>query len=127
MLGTNRRRSWDDGGHLRHLFFVLRAKGTQMPLPSKLLRMPDLKCVGINNWPTLKRRILNDNFPTGRYVGKNTRVWDEAEVEAWWLSRPSAGPPPENVKPAATLVSTEGSNGREVKTSLREHPRFSDS
>jgi hypothetical protein len=46
-----------------------------MSLPKCVLRMKDLKCVGINNWPTLKRRILKDNFPPGRYVGANTRVW----------------------------------------------------
>lgn len=34
-----------------------------MLLPSKVFRFPDLKRVGINNWPTLKRRIENDNFP----------------------------------------------------------------
>jgi predicted DNA-binding transcriptional regulator AlpA len=80
-------------------------------LPSKLLRFKDLKCVAINNWPTLKRRIANDNFPPGRYLGENTRVWTQDEVEAWWLSRPSAGPPPENAKPA-TPVPSRGS-GRE--------------
>ena len=69
-----------------------------MPLPSKVLRFPDLKRVGINNWPTLKRRVEKDNFPPGRYIGKNSRVWTEEEIEAWWLSRPSAGPPPDIVK-----------------------------
>ena len=69
-----------------------------MPLPSKVLRFPDLKRVGINNWPTLKRRVEKDNFPPGRYIGKNSRVWTEEEVEAWWLNRPSAGPPPDIVK-----------------------------
>jgi hypothetical protein len=63
-----------------------------------LLRFKDLKCVGINNWPTLKRRVSQDNFPPGRYVGKNTRVWTIEEVEAWWASRPIAGPPPDIVK-----------------------------
>ena len=69
-----------------------------MPLPSKVLRFPDLKRVGINNWVTLKRRVEKDNFPPGRYIGKNSRVWTEEEIEAWWLSRPSAGPPPDIVK-----------------------------
>ena len=58
-----------------------------------LLRMKDLASVGITNWPTLKRRIQQDNFPPGRYVGKNTRVWTEEEVERWFNTRPSAAPP----------------------------------
>jgi predicted DNA-binding transcriptional regulator AlpA len=91
-----------------------------MSLPKCVLRMKDLRCVGINNWPTLKRRILKDNFPPGRYVGANTRVWDEAEVERWWATRPSAAPP-ENVKPAAASPAREVSNGRETKSPLR-HP-----
>ena len=89
-----------------------------MPLPSKVLRFPDLKRVGINNWPTLKRRVEQDNFPPGRYIGKNSRVWTEEEVEAWWLSRPSAGPPPENVKNTVAPVASEGRTGREPKSPL---------
>jgi predicted DNA-binding transcriptional regulator AlpA len=59
-------------------------------LPSKLLRFRDLKSVEITNWPTLQRRIKNDNFPPGRYLGANSRVWTAEEVEAWWASRPAA-------------------------------------
>jgi predicted DNA-binding transcriptional regulator AlpA len=75
-------------------------------LPSNLLRFRDLKCVGINNWPTLKRRIQSDGFPPGRRLGPNTRVWTEEEVERWWATRPSAAPP-ENVKPAAPVGSRD--------------------
>jgi hypothetical protein len=81
-----------------------------------LLRFRDLKRVGINNWPSLKRRVLQDNFPTGRYVGKN-RVWTEEEVLDWWNALPKAEPPPDIVKPAPS-ASTEGS-GRE---SVNKHP-----
>ena len=50
-------------------------------LPSSpLLRFKDLKRVGINNWPTLKRRVEKDGFPPGRYIGDNTRAWTEEEV-----------------------------------------------
>ena len=69
-----------------------------------LLRFKDLNRVGINDWPTLKRRITQDNFPPGRYVGENTRVWTEEEVGEWWVTRPSAAPP-ENVKPATPVCS----------------------
>jgi hypothetical protein len=57
-------------------------------IPEQLLRFKDLARVGIFNWPTLKRRVEQDNFPPGRYVGKNTRVWSLDEVEACWDSRP---------------------------------------
>jgi predicted DNA-binding transcriptional regulator AlpA len=72
-------------------------------IPSELLRFKDLKRVGINNWPTLKRRIEQDNFPPGRYLGPNTRAWSLEEVQAWWEARPKADPP--NVKPAAPVIS----------------------
>jgi predicted DNA-binding transcriptional regulator AlpA len=79
-------------------------------LPSKLLRFKDLSCVSINNWPTLKRRVLNDNFPPGRYVG-SSRVWTVEEVEEWWKARPSAAPPDNVIKPAAPVCSR--SDGRD--------------
>src|SRR5262245_58929595 len=88
-----------------------------MALPKVVLRFKDLTRVGINNWPTLKRRIQQDNFPPGRYVGKNTRVWTEEEVERWFATRPSADPP-ENVKPAAASPGRENGNGRKPKSPL---------
>jgi len=95
-------------------------------LSSKLLRMKDLTCVGIKSWPTLKLRILNDNFPPGRYLGGNTRVWTIEEVEAWFESRPKAGPPPEIHEPA-TLAANEG-DGRSAELSSEEElPRLRDS
>lgn len=87
-------------------------------LPRNLLRFPDLKRVGINNWPTLKRRIQQDHFPPGRYVGKNTRVWTEEEVGEWWDSLPRAGAPPDIIKPAAASLAGEAGNGREPKSPL---------
>ena len=72
-------------------------------LPSRLLRFRDLKEIGlVKNWPTLKRRIENQGFPPGRLLGPATRVWSEAEVELWFVSRPEhrEDPPPEKVKPA---------------------------
>jgi len=57
-----------------------------------LLRFADLKARGIvNNWMTLSRRVERDGFPPGKKLGPNTRVWTEAEIEAWLQSRPTAG------------------------------------
>ena len=55
-------------------------------IPSKLLRFPELKCVGVNNHPTLKRWQEREGFPLGRLIGPNTRVWTEEDVAAWWDS-----------------------------------------
>ena len=71
-------------------------------LPVELMRFKDLSRVGITNWPTLKRRVLKDNFPPGRYIG-TSRIWTIEEVEAWWASRPTAAPP-ENVKSPPPLL-----------------------
>jgi predicted DNA-binding transcriptional regulator AlpA len=92
-------------------------------LPRKSLRFLDLKCVGINNWPTLKRRVEQDNFPPGRYVGKNTRVWTEEEVSAWWEARPTAGPP-ENGKGASAVCTS--ANPRDLEAPVVT-PETSDS
>ena len=48
--------------------------------------------VTLNNWVRLR------GFPRGTLVGPNTRLWDEAEVEAWLASRPKA-PKPAPPKP----------------------------
>ena len=72
-----------------------------MTLPIQVLRFPDLKRVGINNWPTLQRWIKTQGFPPGRHLGPNTRVWTLEEVESWWEGR--ADPPPENVKGAGAV------------------------
>ena len=56
-----------------------------------LLRYNDLKARGIvNNWVTLTRWIDTGDFPAGRYLGPNIRVWTQEEVDAWFASRPTA-------------------------------------
>ena len=56
-----------------------------------LLRFANLKARGIvSNHVTLKRWIETEGFPPGRLLGPNTRVWTEAEIEAWVASRPIA-------------------------------------
>lgn len=55
------------------------------------LRFKDLKERGVvSTWPTLLSWIEKVDFPPGRYLGPNTRVWTEAEIEDWIASRPVA-------------------------------------
>ena len=57
----------------------------------KLLRFSDLKANGIvRNRATLSRWIRNIGFPPGVMIGMNTRVWTEAEIEAWLAERARA-------------------------------------
>jgi predicted DNA-binding transcriptional regulator AlpA len=75
------------------LFFVMTEKPGQTPKDAskKLLRMRDLQARGIvSNWVTLRRWIDHYNFPPGRHLGPNTRVWFESEVEEWLAARPKA-------------------------------------
>ena len=59
---------------------------------TNLLRFSDLKERGIvQNWVTLQRWISGNDFPPGRKLGPNTRVWTESEIEEWITSRPLAG------------------------------------
>jgi hypothetical protein len=49
-----------------------------------LLRYSDLKARRIvDNWPRIRRLQEQSGFPQGFLLGPQTRVWDEAEVEAW--------------------------------------------
>jgi hypothetical protein len=57
---------------------------------SVLLRFRDLKDSRIvSNHVTLGRWIAKEGFPPGFMLGPNTRVWREADVEAWLDSRPT--------------------------------------
>jgi predicted DNA-binding transcriptional regulator AlpA len=61
------------------------------PQSNKLLRFRDLQARGIvSNHVTLKQWVERESFPPGRWLGANTRVWTEAEIEAWVASRPIA-------------------------------------
>ena len=54
------------------------------------LRFRDLKDRRIvSNHVTLGRWIANQGFPSGFMLGPNTRVWREAEIDAWLQSRPT--------------------------------------
>jgi predicted DNA-binding transcriptional regulator AlpA len=56
-----------------------------------LLRFNDLKTRKIvTNHPTLRRWIEQEGFPPGRWLGPNTRVWTETEINQWLLNRPYA-------------------------------------
>jgi hypothetical protein len=57
-------------------------------LPQQL-RFSDLKARGVvTNWVTLANWIQREDFPPGRLVGPNTRLWNEPDVVAWLASRP---------------------------------------
>jgi hypothetical protein len=58
---------------------------------SKQLRFSDLKRLGIvPNRVTLSNWIRYQNFPKGRLLGPNTRVWDEEkEIVPWLEARPT--------------------------------------
>jgi hypothetical protein len=56
-----------------------------------LLRFHDLqKRKIVNNWATLSRWIQHEGFPAGIKPGPNTRAWDEASIDQWLASRPTA-------------------------------------
>jgi hypothetical protein len=59
-----------------------------------LLRFADLKARNIvRNWPSLKRLIQDQGFPSGIKLGSNTRAWVESDIEEWIANRPTGGTP----------------------------------
>jgi predicted DNA-binding transcriptional regulator AlpA len=81
----------------------------------KRLRYADLVARGIvSNRTTLQNWQKKHDFPPGQLIGPNSRSWDEAEVEAWLASRPTApkkGTPkspgrPRKAKPEIAASST---------------------
>jgi hypothetical protein len=61
----------------------------------KLLRFADLRERGVvDSWAQLRRLIDHCGFPQGRMLSPNQRTWDEAEIAAWYASRPVEGPEP---------------------------------
>jgi predicted DNA-binding transcriptional regulator AlpA len=59
-----------------------------------LLRFDDLEQYGVRNWPTLKRWIDTQGFPTGFYLGENTRAWRKEDCDHWLANRPPASKRP---------------------------------
>jgi predicted DNA-binding transcriptional regulator AlpA len=56
-----------------------------------LYRFKDLVAAGlVANRTSLTRLVDNDNFPPGVMIGRNTRVWRAADIEAWLATRPTA-------------------------------------
>ena len=54
------------------------------------LRFSDLKDRNIvRNHPTLTRWITKQGFPPGRWLGPNTRVWTQEEIDTWLAARPT--------------------------------------
>ena len=59
-------------------------------MTATFLRFSDLKRRRIvSNWPTPLRWIEQEDFPVGRYLGPNSRVWTCDEIEAWLAARPT--------------------------------------
>ena len=57
---------------------------------ARQLRYRDLKDRGLfKNRVTLALWIRDQGFPPGRLAWSNTRLWDEAEIAAWLVSRPT--------------------------------------
>ena len=55
------------------------------------LRFSDLRERGIvKNWATLRNRIRDNGFPTGKLTGPNERTWGEQEVQEWINNCPTA-------------------------------------
>ena len=60
------------------------------PPPFMLLRYRDLKARGfVNSRAQLKQMIDKYGFPAGKMLSPNCRTWTEAEVLAYYESRPS--------------------------------------
>lgn len=66
-----------------------------------LLRFRDLQARGIvRNWPHFKQLRAEHGFPPGRMLSPNTRVWTEAEIDAWIESRPVENPRKQGISTA---------------------------
>ena len=80
----------------------------------KLLRFRDLKERGwANSHFQLNSMIERLGFPAGRLLSPQIRVWDEAELVAWFATRPTEkgparGAPARNVARKAASRSVEG-------------------
>lgn len=67
---------------------LARAAVSEVNMPKKYLRYPDLVDAGIvNNRTTLTRWIKTQGFPEGVLLGPSSRAWPVDEVEAWLASR----------------------------------------
>jgi len=61
--------------------------------PRRLIRFRDLQERGVvQNWPQLKRLVDSHGFPSGVYLGPNSRAWFEDEIADWIATRPTTRP-----------------------------------
>ena len=52
-------------------------------------RFADLRDAHIvENWQQLKKLQEKENFPLGRLLGPNSRVWTVREIKQWLANRP---------------------------------------
>jgi predicted DNA-binding transcriptional regulator AlpA len=74
------------------------------------LRFSDLVARGIlKNRATLGNWIKDHGFPPGKLIGPNTRVWTEAEVDAYLASRPT------DPKPTSLTRDHRGRGGKAAR------------
>jgi predicted DNA-binding transcriptional regulator AlpA len=60
---------------------------------TRLLRYRDLEAAGIvASWTALRYKIKKNGFPSGRYIGPNSRAWTVDEVQQWLDARPTVKP-----------------------------------
>jgi hypothetical protein len=56
-----------------------------------LVRFKGLVARGfVNSWPQLRRLQEHHSFPEGRMLSPGVRVWTEAELDAWFETRPTS-------------------------------------
>jgi predicted DNA-binding transcriptional regulator AlpA len=59
----------------------------------RLIRFKDLKERGIvPNHQTMSTWVKKNKFPPGRWLGNNSHVWTESEIQAWLETRPTKRP-----------------------------------
>jgi hypothetical protein len=56
----------------------------------QLLRFTDLQRLNVaKTWAGLRHLQVHENFPLGKLLGPQTRVWTAGEVNTWLDSRPT--------------------------------------
>jgi predicted DNA-binding transcriptional regulator AlpA len=79
-----------EGEHKYRITEAERAEERARLKNKRLIKFKDLKARGIvQSWAQLGHLIESHDFPTGFYLGSNTRVWNESNVDDWLVNRPT--------------------------------------